>query len=51
MNKGFFGSLFDLNRDGKLDFFERTMDIMAFNDLLEGEENNDEWDEDEDDDF
>lgn len=51
MQRGFFNGLFDFNRDGKLDSFERAMDIMAFNALLEEEENDDEWDEDEDDDF
>ena len=28
MDKGFFGGLFDVNHDGKLDAFERTMDFM-----------------------
>lgn len=34
MDKGFFGSLFDLNRDGELDSVERAMDFMAFNELM-----------------
>ena len=34
MDKGFFGGLFDMNHDGKLDSFERTMDFMAFNELM-----------------
>ena len=34
MDKGFFGGLFDFNHDGKLDSFERTMDFMAFNELM-----------------
>ena len=34
MDKGFFGSLFDLNGDGKLDMFERFLDFKAFEDLV-----------------
>jgi len=34
MDKGFFGGLFDVNHDGKLDVFERTMDFMAFNEIM-----------------
>lgn len=33
MDKGFFGDLFDVNHDGELDGFERTLDYMAFEDL------------------
>lgn len=29
-DKGFFGNLFDFNRDGKLDSFERAADFAAF---------------------
>jgi hypothetical protein len=36
--KGFFGSLFDLNGDGKLDSFEETMDFAAFAELMEEDE-------------
>ena len=35
MDKGFFDGMFDFDRDGKLNFEERTMDIIAFNDLME----------------
>lgn len=35
MDKGFFNGLFDFDGDGKLNFEERAMDIMAFNDLME----------------
>lgn len=46
MEKGFFGDLFDFNQDGKLDTFERTMDYMAFNDLMmEGSEDDEVDDE------
>ena len=34
MDKGFFRGLFDVNHDGKLDAFERTMDFMAFNEIM-----------------
>ena len=33
MDKGFFGGMFDFNRDGKLDSFERTADFAAFMEL------------------
>lgn len=33
MDKDFFGDLFDVNHDGELDGFERTLDYMAFEDL------------------
>ena len=47
MDKGFFGSLFDLNKDGKLDLFERSLDYMAFEELvLNDNENDDSEDED-----
>ena len=35
---GFFGKMFDLNRDGKLDPMERAMDFMAFNELTKEED-------------
>ena len=35
MDKGFFNGMFDFDGDGKLNFEERTMDIIAFNDLME----------------
>lgn len=35
MDNGFFNGLFDFDGDGKLNFEERAMDIMAFNDLME----------------
>ena len=44
MDGGFFGSLFDLNHDGELDCAERTMDFIAFNELMEETESEeDEW--------
>lgn len=53
MKKGFFNGLFDLNRDGKLDSFERAMDFMAFEELINEDEtdSDDEWDDECDDDF
>lgn len=47
MDKGFFGSLFDLNRDGKLDLFERSLDYKTFEELvLNDNENNESEDND-----
>lgn len=47
MDKGFFGGLFDFNNDGKLDTFERTMDFMAFDKMVnESEFLSDDEDED-----
>ena len=40
MDKGFFGDLFDINHDGKLDSLERTMDFMVFSELMDEEERN-----------
>lgn len=37
MDKGFFGDLFDVNNDGELDGFERTMDYLAFEDMTKVE--------------
>lgn len=45
MDGGFFGSLFDLNHDGELDCAERTMDFIAFNELMEETERAEEEDE------
>lgn len=36
--KGFFGSLFDFNGDGKLDSMEQAADFGAFMSLMEDEE-------------
>ena len=41
MDNGFFNGLFDFDGDGKLNFEERAMDIMAFNYLMERTER--EW--------
>ena len=47
MDKGFFGGLFDFNHDGELDSFERTMDFMAFNEMMnESDGSSDDEDED-----
>ena len=45
--KGFFGNLFDMNNDGKIEGHERFMDFMLFNDLMR--QANKEEDEDEED--
>lgn len=46
-DKGFFGGLFDLNNDGKLDSLEKAMDFAAFMELAEEnekeEDEDDEW--------
>lgn len=41
MGGGLFGSLFDLNGDGKLDAFERGMEFMAFQLIMDAEEEED----------
>ena len=46
--KGFFGSFFDLDKDGKLDPLEFAMDIAAFEKLI-GDDEEDEENEDCDD--
>lgn len=38
MGGGLFGSLFDLNGDGELDAFERDMEFMAFQPIMDAEE-------------
>lgn len=38
MGKGLFGGLFDLNGDGKLSPMEQALDFMAFNELLNDDE-------------
>ncbi len=37
MESGFFGSLFDMDGNGRLDMVERTMDIMAFDEMIRKE--------------
>lgn len=37
-DNGFFGGLFDLDGDGKLDDFERALDFSEFMELMEEEE-------------
>lgn len=39
MSGGFFGDLFDLNRDGKMDSLEKAVDFMAFNNMMESNGN------------
>jgi hypothetical protein len=42
IDKGFFNGLFDFNRDGKLDAFERAADFAAFQEMMNGKDNSDE---------
>lgn len=42
MDKGFFGSMFDFNGDGKLDSFERAADFAAFVNLTSENEEQEE---------
>ena len=44
-DKGFFGGLFDLDGDGKLDGMERVLDFAAFVQLMEETKNEDDDDE------
>lgn len=46
---GFFGNMFDFNRDGNLDSFERAADFCAFNELMKADESTDYLDDDDDD--
>ncbi len=47
MTGGIFGNMFDFNRDGKLDAFERAAEFQFFNDVvLRDEEEENEDDED-----
>ena len=36
MDKSIFGSLFDLNKDGKLDTWEQAAELMFFHDIVMG---------------
>ncbi len=47
MDKGFFGGLFDLNHDGKLDSMERTMDFMAFDEMMHESDNSSDYEDEE----
>lgn len=46
MDKGFLGDLFDVNHDGELDGFERTLDYMAFEDLTSTDTEEEDLDDD-----
>ena len=41
-DSGFFGNLFDLDRDGNLSDFEKAVDFGAFVQLVESEETDEE---------
>ena len=45
MKGGIFGDLFDFNGDGELDVMEQAMDFMAFNEMMNEDENRDELDD------
>ena len=45
MSKGIFGSMFDFNRDGKLDAIERAAEFQFFNDVVLKERESDTEDE------
>ena len=36
MYKSVFGSMFDLNKDGKLDSWEKAAEMMFFHDIIKG---------------
>ena len=38
---GFFGGMFDLDGDGKLDPFEQTLEFIAISELMEEDEDSD----------
>ena len=40
MGKGIFGTMFDMNRDGKLDTWERAMEFQFITSMQEEEEDN-----------
>ena len=46
---GFFGNMFDFNRDGKLDGFERAADFCAFNEMMKKDDSTVFLDDDNDD--
>ena len=45
----FFGNMFDFDRDGSLDSFERAADFCAFNELMKEHNSTDYLDDDDDD--
>ena len=45
MGDGLFGGLFDLNHDGEMDAFERTMEFVAFNEIMSDSEDVEEDDD------
>lgn len=45
MDKGFFGDLFDLNGDGKLDAGEMAIDFMAFEEMMKDIEDEEEYED------
>lgn len=50
MIKGLFGGMFDFNRDGKVDSFEKAAEIAFLNNML-NDGNDDSEDEEDDSDF
>ena len=45
MDEGFFGGLFDLNGDGKLDAGEMAIDFMAFEEMMKDIEDEEEYED------
>lgn len=45
MDEGFFGDLFDLNGDGKLDAGEMAIDFMAFEEMMKDIEDEEEYED------
>ena len=43
---GFFGKLFDLDGDGKLNAFEMAADYALFNELMNEDKDSDDFDDD-----
>lgn len=52
MKNGILGTMFDLNDDGEMGFFERALELKIFNELMSDDDklSDDELDSDDDDD-
>ena len=45
MSSDFFGGIFDFNRDGKTDFSEHFLGFMIMQDMMNSEEDDNDFDE------
>ena len=45
MSSDFFGGIFDFNRDGKTDFSEKFLGFMIMQDMMNSEEDDNDFDE------